>query len=634
MMRLGSLLALSLIVLATPARALVETPMLVEPVAAGTMPPVGERLPSVPSVVKLTGDDQPGRHGGTLRTLMGRAKDTRMMVVYGYARLVGYDTDFDIKPDLLEKVDVADGRVFTFHLRPGHKWSDGHPFTSEDFRYWWEDIANNPEMSPNGPPQMLAVDGQPPRVEFLDETTVRYSWDKPNPRFLSMLAGARPLYLFAPAHYLKSFHKKYQKPDALEQLVKNEKQRNWVALQFRMGRMYKTSNPDLPTLQPWVLRTKPPSDRFIFERNPFYHRIDEAGRQLPYIDRVIMSISDKKLIPAKVGAGDVDLQARYLSFNNYTFLKQGEKRNGYRVLLWRRTNGSQVALYPNLNTKDPVWRELMRQSDFRRALSMAIDRHEINQVIYYGLALEICDNTLPQSPLYHEDCATAWAQFDMDTANKMLDGLGLTERDDRGIRLLSNGQPLEIVVETAGESVEQTDVLSLIGDSWQKVGVKLYPKPLQRELLRNRVFSGATTMSVWWGLDNALVTPDMAPNELAPVNQNKLIWPKWGQYFETKGHAGEPIDYAPAAELMDLYNQWIVSKTTEERHKIWRRMLDLYASEALTIGTVAGVFQPVVVSDKLRNVPQEATYGWDPGAHLGIHRPDTFWFTDTGEGGQ
>ena len=134
------------------------------------------------------------------------------MVIYGYARLVAYNLEFEIVPDILERVEVKDGRIFTLYLRQGHKWSDGRPFTSEDFRYYWEDVANNRELSPGGPHKVLLVDGEPPRFEVVDETTVRYSWSKPNPQFLPKLAAASPLFIYRPAHYLKRFHNRYTAP--------------------------------------------------------------------------------------------------------------------------------------------------------------------------------------------------------------------------------------------------------------------------------------------------------------------------------------------------------------------------------------------------------------------------------------
>ena len=151
--------------------------------------------------------------------LAASSQDTRLLVVYGYARLVGYDRDLNLVPDILSAVEVEDGRVFTLRLREGHRWSDGAPFTTEDFRYFWEDVANNEQLSPFGPPWELLVEGEPPVVEIIDPLTVRYSWSSPNPYFLPALAGARPLFIYRPAHYLRQFHEKYADPAELARKV-------------------------------------------------------------------------------------------------------------------------------------------------------------------------------------------------------------------------------------------------------------------------------------------------------------------------------------------------------------------------------------------------------------------------------
>jgi peptide/nickel transport system substrate-binding protein len=549
-----------------------------------------------------------------------------MMIVYGYARLVGYDRDFNLKPDILEDVEITEGRVFTLKLRKGHRWSDGAPFTSEDFRYYWEDVVMDKEMSPTGVTRRMMIDGEIPKFEVIDKYTVRYSWPKPNPFFLPLLAGASPLFIFRPSHYLKQFHARYVGKADLERKIKANGQRNWVSLQLRMGRQYKNTNPDLPSLQPWTLRTRPPSERFVFRRNPYFHRVDAKGLQLPYLDRVVMTIANSKLIPAKVGTGESDLQARNIQFSNYTFLKQGEKRNGFKVRLWQSAKGAQMALYPNLNTKDPVWRSLFRTADFRRALSLAIDREEINQVIYYGLAKTGNNTILGHSSLFRAEYANTWATYDLKKANRMLDRLGLTKRNSRKIRLLPDGRPMEITVETAGEDNEQADVLELIRDSWAKIGIRLHTKLLQREVFRNRIYAGSTLISVWFGLENGVPAPESSPHELAPTSQIQLHWPKWGQYFETKGMAGEAIDIAEARELMALNSQWINTGDGREKEDIWHKMLAIHADQTFTIGLVRGVPQPVVINNKLRNVPVKGIYNWDPGAHLGVHRPDTFWF--------
>ena len=514
-------------------------------------------------------------------------------------------------------------------MRPGHRWSDGQPFTSEDFRFWWNDVANNPELSPGGLDRFLLVDGEPPEVSFPDATTVRYAWRKPNPFFLPALAGARPEYIFLPAHYLKAFHPAYTDKDALKALAKEASVRNWVALFNQKGNPYRNDNPDLPTLEPWVLKTAPPSTRFVFARNPYFHRVDTAGRQLPYIDEVTMAIVSAGLIPAKTAAGDADLQARNLTFENYTVLKQGEARNAFVVQLWRSAQGSAVALFPNLNAVDPVWQTLLRDVRFRRALSLAIDRHEINEVVYYGLALPGNDTVLPESPLYEPFYADAFAAYDLAAANRLLDEIGLTRRGG-GIRKLADGRPLNIVAETAGEDPTQVAILQMIRNSWQEAGIRLLIKPEQRELMRNRVFVGQTILSVWTGLENALPTAVLSPQELAPTSQQQLCWPKWGQYYESNGRSGEPVDLAPAQELLELNQGWATTAEVDRQREIWRRMLTIRAEQAFSIGTVRGVPQPVVVNARLRNVPARGLYNWEPGAFFGIYHPDTFWFEEPG----
>ena len=619
---------------ALPAAAveLKETPSLAKDVAAGKLPPVQQRVPETPSVVPF--DDpwqQAGEPGGTMRIIMARAKDTRLMVVYGYARLVAYNEKLKLVPDILEKYEVEGGRVFTLHLRKGHKWSDGQPFTTEDFRYYWEDVANNKQLSPLGPPKILFVDGEPPKVEILDATTVRYSWSKPNPFFLPELAGAAPLYIYRPAHYLKQFHERYNDPKKLRDEARAQGQRNWAALHNRMDSMYKNENPDQPTLEPWINTSQQTDQRLVFKRNPYFYRVAANGYQLPYIDQVVMTLADSKIIPVKTGAGESDLQARYLRFDNYTFLKRAGKEKGFKVHLWRIAKGSHIALFPNLNVDDAVWRPIVRDVRFRRALSLGINRHEVNQVLYFGLAVEQADSVLPESPLYKPDYAKKWADYDIARSNALLDDMGLKREGERGPRLLPNGKPMEILIEAPAEGTEFTDVIRLIHDSWAKLGIKVIPKSYQREVMRQRIFAGETLMSMWSGIENGVATADSSPAELAPTSQIQLQWPKWGQYVETGGKAGEPVDMAAAKELDALTEAWRRARSEDERTRAWHEMLRIYTDQVFTIGIVAGVLQPVVVNDHIHNVPEKGIYNWDPGAQFGIYRPDQFWFDQPGK---
>ena len=620
------LVCIALALFAGAAVAAEEPPYFKADVEAGKLPPVAKRLPQTPLVVDVMRSDwELGRYGGELRTLLAKDRDIRMMVVYGYSRLVGYDESLNLVPDVLDRVDNIDSRVFTLHLRPGHKWSDGQPFTSADFRYFWDDVAHNPDLSPFGLPPILKVRDKGPKFEVLSETAVRFTWDEPNPQFLPALAGPSPLYIYRPAHYLRQFHAKYIGVDKATAQAKEAGARSWAGYHQKKDEQFRFDNPDLPTLEPWINTTPLPSTRFVLLRNPYFHRVDKAGRQLPYIDRVIVGITDDKLIPARTGAGDVDLQARYLRFDNYTFLKQNAKRNQYRVLLWEKAIGSQNALYPNLNAEDPVWRTLLRDVRFRRALSLGINRHEINEVVYFGLAKESGNTVLQRSPLFRPEFRSAWAQFDVKQANALLDSLGLTQRDKSGLRLLPDGRPMEIVVDTSGESTEETDILELVRDSWRKLGIALFSRPSVREVFRKRVYSGKSMMTIWSGLNNGIPTPEMSPNELAPTAQEQLQWPMWGQYYENNRKGGEAPALPEAKELVELYDNWRKAGTVAEREQIWLRMLEIHAQQVYTIGIITQALQPVVVQDKLHNVPAEGIYSWDPGSYFGMYHPDTFW---------
>ncbi|NIZ62015.1 peptide ABC transporter substrate-binding protein [Sedimentitalea sp. CY04] len=627
------ILSLSIAVLLTPLAA-ISSPTVQEStfwqaeVEAGNLPPAAERLPDVPLTVDLAARGrEPGVQGGTLNTMITRSKDIRQMVVYGYSRLIGYDADYELRPDILMSFENQENRRFTLNLRPGHKWSNGDPFTSGDFRYWWEDVANNELLNPTGPPDFLRVEGELPSVSFPDPQTVIYEWSHPNPDFLQSLAQARPPFIFRPAEFLKKYHIKYANPEDLAFEVNDARVKSWAALHNKRDNMYKFDNHELPTLQPWINSTSGKKIRHLFVRNPYYHRIDENGVQLPYIDVVEMEIVSGGLVAAKSNAGQVDLQARGLGFRDIPILRKGEADGGnYETYLWSTGTASQIAIYPNLNVNDDVWRGLLRDVRVRRALSVAINRAAINKALYFKLAKPGAMSVLEASPFFDQELRDAWASFDPDLANELLDAAGLVQKDRYGIRKLPDGRPMELVIETAGERQEVENALQIITDDWRDVGVKLIMRPLDRDILRNRVFSGTSMASVWFGWDNGLPRAYTSPAYLAPTDQVFLAWPKWGQFHQTSGAAGEAPDLPEAQRLMELVKNWERATSDAERTAAWTEMLKIHADQVYGIGILAGAPQPVVVNKNLRNVPTKGIWAWDPGAHFGVHRPDEFYF--------
>jgi peptide/nickel transport system substrate-binding protein len=191
---------------------------------------------------------------------------------------------------------------------------------------------------------------------------------------------------------------------------------------------------------------------------------------------------------------------------------------------------------------------------------------------------------------------------------------------------MPDGRELEIIVETDGDGGFVVDALTLIAEFWREVGVKLFVKPQDRTVMRNRVYSGLAVMVAAQGLDLAIPTARMPPAELAPTRQDTYAWPKWGQHFETKGQNGESVDVPEAQRLLDLYHEWLSTADGAVQERVWREMLENHAENQWTIGTVAGALQPIVVRNGLKNVPEKAFYSWEPTALLGVYRIDEFYW--------
>jgi peptide/nickel transport system substrate-binding protein len=233
---------------------------------------------------------------------------------------------------------------------------------------------------------------------------------------------------------------------------------------------------------------------------------------------------------------------------------------------------------------------------------------------------------LQSSPLYNEKFDQAWAAHDPEQANALLDEIGM-KRDDKGMRQLPDGRPAELIVEFAGDS-QEGDIVEIVREHWGALGLKVYARPYQLDMMRRRFLAGDTLISVWSGLSVGEATPDLPPEELAPVSGVQGNWPKWGEHTDSAGKAGEAVDLPAAKELLDLYRQWRVSETTEQRREIWEKMLAIFTDQVFTIGTVNSVRQPVVINAKLQNVPDEGVYTFAPSAYFGLYMPDTFWYQE------
>ena len=214
-----------------------------------------------------------------------------------------------------------------------------------------------------------------------------------------------------------------------------------------------------------------------------------------------------------------------------------------------------------------------------------------------------------------------------------MDEAGLSKRDTDGVRLLPDGRRAELIVESAGESSEETDALELIGDEWLKIGLKLYAHSSHRDVFRQRALSGQAIMSIWTGiLDNGTPSADMSPDKLVPIDDQQYQWPKFGQYIGSNGTEGVKIDMPDVQRMVDLYYEWRHSDSKAKRADVWGRMLAQWGDQVYTIGIVNGTRQPVVISERLKNVPTDGLYSFEPGGFFGMYMPDTFWFATLPDG--
>ena len=290
---------------------------------------------------------------------------------------------------------------------------------------------------------------------------------------------------------------------------------------------------------------------------------------------MIFTAAATNLVPAKAGLGEADLQPRYLNMRDYTFLQKSAKSSGVDVRLWESGSGSQLALYPNLNANDEEWRKLMRDVRFRRALSLAIDREELNQVVYIGLAKPSNNTIMERSELFKPEYASKWAQYDPEARQQASRrGRPHQARRPRASACCPTGGRRPSWSSMPSEETEDTDALHLIAEYWKKIGIKMLIKPQTRENFRLRAFSGEAIMTAYAGVVTAVPTPNTSPKEFAPTMQGGLQWSRWGMFVESKGKQGEKCDMRIGLQAPRLRQGVGDARPTEaERRKAWEKIL-------------------------------------------------------------
>jgi peptide/nickel transport system substrate-binding protein len=594
-----------------------EAPMLASRVSSGGLPPVKDRIGADPLVIKPV--HEIGKYGGTWHQGFTGPGDVwnAWRAATGPDSLLAWDwTGNKAMPNIAKSWSVSDdGRVTTVELRRGMRWSDGHPFTADDFVFWYEDIYSDLTLVPVKS-IFFQSNGQQGRVEKVDDYTIRLVFPVANFILPDLLAGTDDLSghamqgrsgygLFAPAHYMKQFHHKYVSEDELNKRAKDEGFPTWSRMFFT--KIDWAVNPDVPVVTPWV--TKQPINRpvFMLERNPYSIWVDTAGNQLPYIDTIQFTLAeDLEVVNLRAIAGQYDWQARHIQLSKLPVLLKSQKENNYKVYLDPGTYGADMQIaFNHTFDKDPEIAKWIGNVDFRRALSLAIDRDELNQIFWLGIGqprsiVPSDDNPYNPGPKY----STLWATHEPDKANEMLDKLGLTKKDSEGYRLRSDGKgrlTLEALT-YAASGMPYTQIFELVRTHCQAIGIDMQVNEVERSLGETRVLNNEHQMMAWVGdgTDHLF----SFPNTVLPMSNGGLSGPKWGLWNVTNGQQGVKPDWW-MVKVMENYKRAFGLKQ-EERVPLVKEIWALLVDNVHAIGTVglSPAFMGVrVVKNTMGNVP-------------------------------
>src|SRR5215217_2601276 len=470
-----------------------EAPMLAEQVAAGTLPPVAERLPKDPEVI--TPFESVGHYGDQIRFgISGTADQDSLTYWSGDQGLVRYDpaTNYSsVLPNLASSWDMSeDGKVFTFHLRDGVKWSDGTPLTADDIVFNMEDFVLNAEWAPV--PAIYMAGGEPVKVRKIDDLTIEFAFSAPYGLFLLELANPRALdHLFYQKAYCSQYHPKYATD--LDAKLAAEGTSDWRILMVKQcGDTDKTparfANPDRPSLEAWIVTDQAyvaGATQVVIERNPYFWAVDSEGQQLPYLDYAVGTIyADPEALLLGAVGGNIDFGFRDLdSPGNRPVLAQNREAGDFELFEVTSIGGTPVAVYLNLTHKDPVYNKVFNTKDFRVAMSLGLNRQEIIDTALLGVGVPWNAAPFEDSPMYHEAYATQNLEFNLEEANRLLDSIGLDQRNGDGIRLLEDGRPLIIRVEMSPNEPQIRDVLEIMSLQWRNIGIDLQVSIVDRTLL-------------------------------------------------------------------------------------------------------------------------------------------------------
>lgn len=555
------------------------------------LPAVKDRMPKEPKISNEMSpkelDYKIGKYGGTLRTVRMDPVWDGVVWTLDTEPLLNSPSRLgeEITPNVVKSYKAsADQKEFTFVLRDGMKWSDGQPVTTDDVKFQFEDVIMNKDITPIFPQWLRAggaVDGTPATLEIADSLTFKIKFDKPYGGFPLQLTTGDYQDLIKPSHYLKKFHKKYSDPKELDKLVADAK--------FQPGEWYNLFNRKAPSgwnagypeaigypvLYPYV--PVQDGDKRIFERNPYYFKIDKQGQQLPYIDKVESTfVQNLEMASVKILAGEVDFSYEWAPITKVALYKENEAKSGIKLLTKTTLHRTAADIFLNMTYKDPVWRKVVQDIRFRQALNLALNKKEIVDTVYYGLA----------KPSDMEG-----TEYNIDEANILLDEMGMTKGAD-GFRVGPDGKKFTMYFTYSNWMTAFAPTAQLISEQWKQLGLDIKLKQVENTLSDQLVSANEVEISMMFSHGPVLAM------------YNDWGYDRWGRlwnlYYTTNGKEGEepPADVKKFYKLVDS----IKVLPNDEAQKAREQIREEMKKNLWYFIPAEDVSQPVVINAKLKNV--------------------------------
>ena len=632
-----------------------QAPSLDDMVKSGKLPSVDQRVPADAMVTAPV--EKVGQYGGIMHVASGDPNfgDIKMYMtdppIKWKADLTGYE------PGLAKGYEWSeDGKVFTLHMRNGVKWSDGEPYTSADWQFWWEDMVNAPDQKVYSVPgYMRNADGTPITLTFPDDYTVVWT-SKDRALWIDPFFLAQGFWEFndpkmKPAHFLKQFHPKYTPGKTWEDMTNNDKW--WITDGY-------------PTVMAWCFDKKAPDgSNVVMKRNPYYWRIDPDGNQLPYIDSINIDIvADDQVRLLNASQGKYDVQIRGLgSPNNQGFLQEGAAKGNYHILTgWKAGTGSWPGYFINMNyveggqnyTDDTPEhaqeiRDLIRQDKFRQALSIGSDRQRLIDVAWkgigepaqYAISPQSWHFASPEGQAVHKAWAASYTEYDLDKANQYLDDVGMKKGAD-GMRTLPSGTPFILVIDVdnwGGDLDVNMNGTTELKSQWEKnLGISVSINNVNGQPAAGtrmsegqymlKVFGAGGEMDLW-----------TFPEQVFPV-RNNYCFPMAGRWFANGGDScktsspdrqvaecgikPEPGSYEEA--LQALYRKGQNTKSIDDRHKIVWDAIQIHIDHGPFLLGMTGDMQSMsIAKNTMHNILDfGVTAPWAP-ATPGNQVPAQWW---------